>query len=67
MRNMDKTTTTVKLWMETRKLLRLVSAMTGETIMEVAHRMADLEWKKVSNEKVPNEDVQVQAVSSKKE
>lgn len=41
---------TFKLWAETRKYFRLISAMTGETILEVAHRLVVDEWKKLKND-----------------
>jgi hypothetical protein len=44
-------TVTIKVWQETRKFLRLISAMTGETILEVAHRIAVAEWGRVQNDK----------------
>lgn len=47
---MDKTIVTFKLWAETRKYFRLISAMTGETILEVAHRLVVDEWKKLQND-----------------
>lgn len=43
-------TTTIKVWEETRKLLRLVSAMTGETILEVVQRLASQEWERVQRD-----------------
>lgn len=47
---MDKTLVTFRLWTETRKYFRLVSAMTGETIMEVAHRLIVQEWERVQDD-----------------
>ena len=47
---MKENTTTIKVWEETRKLLRLISAMTGETMLEVAHRLARSEWGKVNDQ-----------------
>lgn len=47
---MDKALVTFKLWAETRKLFRLISAMTGETIMAIAHRLAEQEWKRVQDD-----------------
>lgn len=46
---MDTTLVTFKLWAETRKLFRLISATTGETIIQVAHRLAEQEWKRLQN------------------
>jgi len=42
---------TIKVWIETRKALRLVAALTGETIVEVIHRLvlAELEHIKERN------------------
>lgn len=48
--NMDKTLVTFKLWTETRKLFRLISATTGETIMVIAHRLAEQEWKRLQDD-----------------
>lgn len=31
--------TTIKIWVTTRKTLRLIAAITNETMMEVAHRV----------------------------
>jgi len=47
---METITTTIKVWTETRKLLRLISAMTGETILEVAQRLASQEWSRLKND-----------------
>lgn len=47
---MDKTLVTFKLWAETRKLFRLISATTGETILETAHRLVEQEWKRLQND-----------------
>ncbi len=47
---MDTTLVTFKLWAETRKLFRLISATTGETIIQVAHRLAEQEWKRLQND-----------------
>jgi hypothetical protein len=47
---MGKESVTIKVWIETRKLLRLISAMTGESILEVVQRLASEEWKRVQND-----------------
>ena len=44
---MDTEVTTIKVWVGARKLLRLISAMTGETILEVVHRIAGEEWNRL--------------------
>lgn len=35
--------TTIKVWTETRKLLRLIAALTGESLVEAMHRLASEE------------------------
>ena len=47
---MDTNLVTFKLWAETRKYFRLISATTGETILEVAHRLVVQEWKRLQEE-----------------
>ena len=44
---MDKKRTTIKIWTDTRKLLRLIAASTGETILAAAQRLASAEWEKL--------------------
>jgi len=39
--------TTMKIWADTRKLLRLIAALTNESIVEVIHRLAVAELKRV--------------------
>jgi hypothetical protein len=41
----------IKVWVETRKLLRLISAMTDESIQEVVQRLAQAEWDRVNKQK----------------
>lgn len=38
---------TIKVWAETRKMLRLIHAMTGESMVTILHRLVEEEWKKV--------------------
>ena len=45
--NNNKQRVTVKIWVSTRQLLNLVSATTGETMMEVMHRLVSGEWGKI--------------------
>ena len=47
---MNKELVTFKLWAETRKLFRLISATTGESILETAHRLVEQEWKRLQND-----------------
>lgn len=47
---MEQDTVTIKVWTETRKLLRLISAMTGETILEVVQRLASSEWSRLRDD-----------------
>lgn len=42
-------TVTIKVWFDTRKLLRLIAAMTSENLMEVVHRLATAEWERLNN------------------
>ncbi len=35
----NKEPTTIKVWFETRNLLKLIAATTGETMMKAAHRI----------------------------
>lgn len=45
--NMDHKQTTIKVWVETRSLLRLIAALTGESMVSVSHRLARAELSKV--------------------
>ena len=47
---MDTETVTIKVWISTRKLLRLISAETGESILKVIQRLASEEWGKLQND-----------------
>lgn len=47
---MDKLTT-IKLWITTRKKLRLIAALTDERIVEVMDRLATQELQRLGNEK----------------
>lgn len=38
---------TIKLWAETRKLLRLIHALTGESMVTILHRLVEAEWQRV--------------------
>lgn len=41
--------TTIKIWTQTRKLLRLIAASTGERMVEVMHRLVTAEWDRQQN------------------
>lgn len=41
-----RTYTTIKTWTQTRKLLRLIAASTGERMVEVMHRLVTAEWER---------------------
>jgi hypothetical protein len=53
---MQKEYVTLKVWNDTRKFLRLISAFTGEQIVEVIHKMARAEWEKLQREQVTQVD-----------
>jgi hypothetical protein len=38
---------TIKLWEETRRLLRLLAADSGEQMVEIMHRLCEEEWERV--------------------
>ena len=44
---MDKTQVTVKIWKDTRDLLRMIYALTGESIASIIHRLASEELERV--------------------
>lgn len=48
---MNKNMVTIKLWVETRKLIRITRALTGESAVSLVHRLVEAELKKVSTEK----------------
>lgn len=37
---------TIRIWEETRRLLRLIAADSGEQMVEVLHRLCEQEWSK---------------------
>ena len=41
---------TIKLWAETRKLLRLIHALTGESMVKILHRLVEAEWQRVKKD-----------------
>lgn len=41
--------TTIKVWTETRKLLRLIAAMTDESLVVVLQRLATVELARLQN------------------
>lgn len=40
---------TVKLHTDTRRLLRLIAAQTGEQMVQVMHRLCEHEWSEISD------------------
>lgn len=40
---------TIKLWAETRKLLRLIHALTGESMVAILHRLVEAEWQRIND------------------
>lgn len=50
---------TIKVFSETRKLFRLIAAMTGEQMSDIAHRLATEEWRRLQAQPSPcNEEEQ---------
>jgi hypothetical protein len=45
----------VRIWEDTRRLLRLIAAETGEQMVQVMHRLCEEEWRKSTPEKTPDE------------
>ena len=52
---MDMKPVTVKLWFETRMLLRFIAAKTNERIVQVVHRLAVAEWSRLSESEKPHD------------
>jgi hypothetical protein len=50
---MEESLTTIKVRVDTRKLLRQIAAETGETIIDVVHRLARVELAKIRGEASP--------------
>lgn len=46
--NIDKTQVSFKLWETTRKLLRVASTLNGESMTAMAHRLIEVEYKRVT-------------------
>lgn len=44
---MEHEFTTIKVWVETRRLLRLIAALTGESLVAALHRIATDELRKL--------------------
>jgi len=42
---------TIKILLESRRVLRMISAARGETLLEVVRRLAEAEWNKIGKEK----------------
>lgn len=47
---MEHEFTTIKVWIETRKLLRLIAALTGESLVAALHRIATEEFQRLQHE-----------------
>ena len=41
-------TVTMKVWVDTKRLIKLISAMTDESMLEVVHRLAIAEWERLN-------------------
>lgn len=44
---------TVKLHTNTRRLLRLIAAQTGEQMVQVMERLCRVEWDRISKDQIP--------------
>lgn len=42
---------TIKLWEDTRRLLRLIAAQSGEQMVQVLHRLCEAEWERIRDKK----------------
>lgn len=47
---------TIKLYVDTRRLLRLIAAQTGEQMVQVMDRLCREEWKRVQGKKETKPD-----------
>jgi len=45
---------TVKLHADTRRLLRLIAAQTGEQMVQVMHRLCEREWDSIRDQSTPD-------------
>lgn len=43
---------TIRIWEETRRLLRLIAADSGEQMVEVLHRLCEDEWRRIQSQNV---------------
>lgn len=39
---------TIRIWTDTRRLLRLIAAQTNEQMVQVMHRLCEDEWRKIA-------------------
>lgn len=58
--SIDKTQETFKIWSTTKKLLKIAATLNGEAMTEMAHRLIEIEYKKVVENFASQEGVQVQ-------
>ena len=47
---MDKEYSSTRIWTKTIKILRMLHALTGESIVAILHRLAQIELEKVKKE-----------------
>lgn len=58
--SINKSQVTFKLWETTRELLKVASALNGESMTAMAHRLIAAEYKRVAENFASKESVQVQ-------
>lgn len=51
---------TIKLWAETRKILRLIHAMTGESMVKILHRLVEAELLRINGGKSVQDQINCQ-------
>ncbi len=63
MNTLDKTSTTVKMWVTTRNMLKIASAITSESMFEMTYRLIKAEFKRVTTGNILDhqEGIQIQA------
>jgi hypothetical protein len=56
----------IRIWEETRRLLRLIAADSGEQMVEVMQRLCEEEWKKRTPELTPEQQVTPSVTKNKR-
>lgn len=57
--DIDRTQGAAKLWATTKELLKLAAALNGESMLAMAHRLIEAEYKRVVENFASQESVQI--------